>query len=231
MTRVPSSLPTWTTGTFGSQYLLQTFALMVTATTSVNPELQSPRFRCGEPLAKTPFLLNYKTRSNSHSVALEDTSTSTVTLSPAPLFWANRPPWKNPHNASSESPPRLPTSMLKDLTRRRFMYVGAASQHVLRVSFVPEQEAKNIDMEVTAFWSQLILRDATSPSFFLPLMLGGLGMAQLVSGMQLHHGPPGNRSSQHSWPPFSPRTQTLFSTLLHNSGPNLFNFKPQSHCR
>ena len=45
------------------------------------------------------------------------------------------------------------------------MYVGAASQHVLRMSFVPEQEAKNFDTQVTAFWSQLIQRDATYPLF------------------------------------------------------------------
>ena len=54
-----------------------------------------PRFRCGEPLAETPSLLNCKTRSNSHSVVLVDTSQCRGTPSPFPLFWANRPPWKN----------------------------------------------------------------------------------------------------------------------------------------
>ena len=49
------------------------------------------------------------------------------------------------------------------------MYIGAASQHALRMSFVPGQEAKNFDTEVTAFWSQLIQRDL--PLFFLPLKL------------------------------------------------------------
>ena len=47
------------------------------------------------------------------------------------------------------------------------MYVGAASQHVLRMSFVPEQEAHNFDREDTTFWSSLIQRDVTSPLFFL----------------------------------------------------------------
>ena len=32
------------------------------------------------------------------------------------------------------------------------MCVGAASQHVLRMSFVPEREAQNFDTQVTAFW-------------------------------------------------------------------------------
>ena len=53
--------------------------------------------------------------------------------------------------------------------------VGAASQHVLRMSFVPEQEAHNFDMQVTTFWSHLIQRDVTSPLCFLPLKLGDLG--------------------------------------------------------
>ena len=33
------------------------------------------------------------------------------------------------------------------------MYVGAASKHVLRTSFVPEQDVQNFDKQVTAFWS------------------------------------------------------------------------------
>ena len=36
------------------------------------------------------------------------------------------------------------------------MHVGAVSQHVLRMSFVPEDEAKRFDTEVVGFWSQLI---------------------------------------------------------------------------
>ena len=46
------------------------------------------------------------------------------------------------------------------------MYVGAASQHVFRMSFVPEQEAHNFDRQVTSFWSRLMHRDITSPLFF-----------------------------------------------------------------
>ena len=46
------------------------------------------------------------------------------------------------------------------------MHVGAARQHVLRVSFVPEQEAHDFDRQVTTSWSHLIQRDITSPLFF-----------------------------------------------------------------
>ena len=41
------------------------------------------------------------------------------------------------------------------------MYVGAASQHALRLSFVPEQEAQNFDRQVLTFWSR-------SPNFNPP---------------------------------------------------------------
>ena len=60
------------------------------------------------------------------------------------------------------------------------MYVGAASQHVLRMSFVPEQEAQNFDRQVLTYWSRLMHRDITSPLFFLPLKLGGLGVGSAV---------------------------------------------------
>ena len=60
------------------------------------------------------------------------------------------------------------------------MYVGAASQHVLRMSFVAEREAHNFDRQVTTFWSHLIQRDITSPLFFSPLKLGGLGVGSAV---------------------------------------------------
>ena len=55
------------------------------------------------------------------------------------------------------------------------MYVAAASQHVLRMSFVPEQEAQHFDRQVMTCWSRLMHRDIASPLFFPPLKLGGLG--------------------------------------------------------
>ena len=60
------------------------------------------------------------------------------------------------------------------------MYVGAASQHALRMSFVPEQEAQNFDRQVITYWSRLMHRDIASPLFFLPLKLGGLGVGSAV---------------------------------------------------
>ena len=57
------------------------------------------------------------------------------------------------------------------------LYVGAASQHAFRMSFVSEDEATRFDNEVVSFWSQLIKRDASSLLFHLPLKLGGPGVA------------------------------------------------------
>ena len=55
------------------------------------------------------------------------------------------------------------------------MHFGAASQHVLRVSFVPEQEAENFDRQVITCWSRLMHRDIASPLFFLLSSLVDLG--------------------------------------------------------
>ena len=60
------------------------------------------------------------------------------------------------------------------------MYVGAASQHALRTTFVPKEEAVSIDKEIVAYWSQLAGRDVTSPLFHLPLRMGGLGVGSAV---------------------------------------------------
>ena len=60
------------------------------------------------------------------------------------------------------------------------MYVGAASQHALRTTFVPKEEAVSIDKEIVAYWSQLPGRDVTSPLFHLPLRMGGLGVGSAV---------------------------------------------------
>ena len=60
------------------------------------------------------------------------------------------------------------------------MYVGAASQHVLRSMFVPREEAESFDREIVAYWSQLVGRDDSSPLFHLPLRMGGLGVGSAV---------------------------------------------------
>ena len=97
------------------------------------------------------------------------------------------------------------------------MYVGAASQHVLRMSFVSEQEAHNFDRQVVTFWSHLMHRDITSPLFFLPLKLGGLGVG---SAVQRHAAAPW-RAGQSIIPTLMATTQSLDTDSLFNSTPPL----------
>ena len=82
------------------QYLLQTIAVILAATRSVNLDTSMERL-----LPKTPFHLSSKTRSHSHSVAWENIYKSMETLSPALLFWESRPPWRKQHNAFRKLPP------------------------------------------------------------------------------------------------------------------------------
>ena len=60
------------------------------------------------------------------------------------------------------------------------MYVGAASQHALRTTFVPFEEAVSFDKEIVTYWSQLAGRGVTSTLFYLPLRMGGLGVGSEV---------------------------------------------------
>ena len=97
------------------------------------------------------------------------------------------------------------------------MYVGAASQHVLRMSFVSEQEAHNFDRQVMTFWSHLMHRDITSPLFFLPLKLGGLGVG---SAVQRHAAAPW-RAWQSIFPTLMATTQSPDTDSLFRSTPQL----------
>ena len=97
------------------------------------------------------------------------------------------------------------------------MYVGAASQHVLRMSFVPEQEAQNFDRQVIAYWSRLMHRDIASPLFFQPLKLRGLGVG---SAVQRHAAAPW-RAWQSIVPMLMATTQSPDTDSLFSSTPLL----------
>ena len=221
-TQAPNSLPTLTIGTCGSNRNASYRKLLL----SQQPPDQStllyspPRHRCGEPLARTPFHPTSKTRSRSHSVVWEDTYKYTETLSPALLFWVSRPLWRKQYNAFRKLPPRLQTLTLKDSNVQTVndlltMYVGAASQHVLRMSFVSEQEAQNFDRQVITYWSRLMHRGIASPLFFLPLKLGGLGVG---SAVQRHAAAP--------WRAWQSIIPTLMATTQSPDTDSLFSSTP-----
>ena len=177
-TQAPNSLPTWTTGTCGSNRSASCRQLL----SSQQPPDRSillyspPKHRCGKALVKTPLHPSSKTRSRSHFVVWEDTYKSMETLSPALLEATMEKTTqcfqKIATTLADLNAEGLNVQTLNDLLT---MYVGAASQHVLRMSFVPEQETRNFDRQVITYWSRLMHRDIASPLFFLPSSLVDLG--------------------------------------------------------
>ena len=217
-TQAPNSLPTWTTGICGSNHSTSYRQLLL----SQMPPDQStllyspPKHKSGKALAKTPFHLSSKTRSRSHSVVWEDIYKSMETLSPALSFWASRPPWRKQQRCqkiattlADLNAEGLNVQTVNDLLT---MYVGAASQHVLRMSFVLEQEAQNFDRQVITYWSRHMHRDIASPLFFLPLKLGGLGVG---SAVQRHAAAP--------WRAWQSIIPTLMATTQSPDTDSLFN--------
>ena len=97
------------------------------------------------------------------------------------------------------------------------MYVGAESQHVLCMSFVPEQEAHNFDRQVVTFWSHPSIATSPLPLFFLPLKLGGLGVG---SAVQRHAAAPW-RAWQSIIPTLMATTQSPDTDSLCSSTPQL----------
>ena len=98
------------------------------------------------------------------------------------------------------------------------MYVGAASQNVLRMTFVPEAEALSFDTEIVAYWSQLAGRDVTSPLFHLPLLKGGLTVGSTV---QRHASAP--------WTAWQSVIPTLMAAT-ESSGHGLLFLRPPPFC-
>ena len=93
------------------------------------------------------------------------------------------------------------------------MYVGTASQHVIRMSFVSEQEAHNFDRQVMTFWSHFMHRDISAPLFFLPFKHGGLGVGSAVQ--------------RHAAAPWQSIIPTLMATTQSPDRDSLFSSTPQ----
>ena len=100
------------------------------------------------------------------------------------------------------------------------MCVGAASPHVLRMSFVPEEEAQNFDRQVLTFWSRLMHRDITSQLFFLPLKLGRFGVGSAVQ-----------RHAAASWRAWQSIIPTLMATTQSPDTDSIFNATPQQRAQ
>ena len=160
------------------QCLLQTIAVITAATRSVNLAPQSTKTQiwkgsCQDPIPpefqdKVTFTLSCL---GGHLQIHGDTEPSPVVLGEqATMEKTTQRFQKIATTLADLNAEGLNVQTVNDLLS---MYVGAASQHVLRMSFVPEQEEQNFDRQVLTFWSRLMHRDITSQLFFLPLKLGG----------------------------------------------------------
>ena len=132
------------------QCLLQTIAVITAATRSVNLALQSTKTQVWTGSCQDPIPPEFQDKVTltlsclgGHLQIHGDTEPSPV------VFGVSRPPWRKQHNAFRKLLPTLADLNAEGLNVQTVndllsMYVGAASQHALRMSFVPEQEAQKL---------------------------------------------------------------------------------------
>ena len=167
------------------QCLLQTIAVITAATRSVNLALQSTKTQVWKGSCQDPIPPEFQDKVTltlsclgGHLQIHGDTEPSPVVLGKqATMEKTTQRFQKIASTLADLNADGLNVQTVNDLLS---MYVGAASQHALRMSFVPEQEAQNFDRQVLTFWSRLMHRDITSKLFFLPLKLGGFGVGSAV---------------------------------------------------
>ena len=167
------------------QCLLQTIAVITAATRSVNLALQSTTTQVWRAFCQDPTPPEFQDKVTLTLGCLGGHLQIHGDIEPSPVVLGEPTTMEK----TTQRFQKIATT-LADLNAEGFnaqvvndsltMYVGAASQHVLRMSFVPEQEARNFDRQVTSFRSRVIPRDITSPLFFLTLKLGGLGVGSAV---------------------------------------------------
>ena len=196
-TQAPNSLPTWTTGTCGSNRSThRRQSLLSQQPPDQSTLLQSPpRHKYGEPLARTPFHPEFQDKVTLTLSCLGGHLQIHHNIQPTPVVLGEQATLER----TTQRFQRIATT-LADLNAEGLnaqavndlltMYVGAASQHVLRMSFVPEREARDFDRQVATLWAHLIQRDVTSPLFSLPLKLE---WALQFNAMLLPHGARGSR--------------------------------------
>ena len=204
------------------RYLLQTSALITAATRSVNLQLQPSKVQiwkasCQDPIH--PELQDKVTLTLSclggHLQTHGDTEPSPVVLGEqATMEKTTQRFQKIATTLADLNAEGLNAQAVNDLLT---MYVGATSQHVLRMSFVHEQEAHHFDRQVTTLWSHLIQRDITSLFFFFLSNLEDVVWALQFSAMLQAPW----RAWQSIIPTLMATTQSLDTDTLFNAAPRL----------
>ena len=185
------------------QNITEAIELISTATRTINLELQPTKIQIWTASCNSPIPPAFQDKAKStlkclgaHLRIAGDSEGSPVELGGRPSMQTATQRFQN----ISAIPRELNQAGLKMQTVNDLltMYVGAASQHALRTTFVPFEEAVSFDNEIVSYWSQLAGRDVTSPLFHLPLRIGGLEVTPQS------HGQPGIPSSPPSWKPLTP---------------------------
>ena len=200
------------------QCLLQTIAVITAATRSVNLALQSTKTQVWKGSCQDPITPEFQDMVTLTLSCLGGHLHIHGDVEPSPVVLGEQATMEKTTQRFQKIATTLADVKAEGLNVQAVnglltMYVGAASQHVLRMSFVPEQEAQNFDRQDITYWSRLMHRDITSPLFFLPLKLGGLGVG---SAVQRHAAAPW-RAWQSIITPLmatthSPDTDSLFSS-------------------
>ena len=202
--------------------LLQTIAVITAATRSVSLALQTTKTQIWKSSCQDPIPPEFQDKVTltlsclgGHLQIHGDTEPSPVVLGElATMEKTTQRFQKIATTLADLNAEGLNVQTVSDLLT---MYVGAASQHVLRMSFVPEQGAQHIDRQVLTFWSRLMHRDITSQLFFLHLKLGGFGVG---SAVQRHAAAPW-RAWQSVIPSLMTTTQSPDTDSLFRSTPLL----------
>ena len=135
------------------QYLLQTLAIITAATRSVNLALQSTKTQVWKGSCQDPIPPEFQDKVTltlsclgGHLQIHGDTEPSYIVVGEqATMEKTTQRFQKIATTLADLNAEGLNVQTVNDLLT---MYVGAANQHVLRMSFVPEQEAQNFDRQV-----------------------------------------------------------------------------------
>ena len=181
------------------------------------------RFRCGEPPARTPFLLSYKTWSDSTLSCLGGHLQIHGDIEASPVVLASKPPWEennttlseNCHHASRPQPRRTQCAGSERPTHH--VCLGSKSTRTAHEFLCQKKKLTTSTDKSRPFVPTSI--NATSPlrCFFLPLKLGGLGVG---SAVQRHVAAPW-RAWQSIIPTLMATTQSSDTDTLFNAAPRL----------
>ena len=159
------------------QHITEAIGLISTATRTINLELQPTKIQIWTASCNSPIPPAFQDKAKStlkclgaHLRIAGDSTGIPVELGGRPSMQTATQRFQNISAILTElNQAGLKMQTVNDLLT---MYVGAASQHALRTTFVPKEEAASFDNEIASYWSQLAGRDVTSPIIPPPVTYG-----------------------------------------------------------